>query len=215
MPSSDQPPTSASPSASPQALIDLRVRVEYLERDNRRLRRLSIGSLGVTAVLLGLATALVVTAARHGMPGFIPDVVEAKEFLLRDANGRVRGAWGFDDLGAARLALQDDATSRSVKLNLLEDGTAGLTFADSAGTPRMVVALLPDGTASLVFADGRGLTRTVLTLSPNGASTLIFADPGGNARSGIGIDSRGRAMFTVAGLEEDTASGQKEDPESR
>ena len=212
MPSSDQaPPSTSTPLQAPS---DLGARMEYLERDNRRLRRLGVGSLVLTAVLLGLATALVVTAARHGMPGFIPDVVEAKEFLLRDGNGRVRGAWGFDDLGAARLTLQDDATSRSVKLNLLEDGTAGLTLSDSAGTPRMVVALLPDETASVVFADGRGLTRTVLTLSPTGASTLIFADPGGNARSGIGIDSRGRAMFTVAGIEEDTASTSREDPES-
>lgn len=209
MPSKPEPPPpeTAPPSGEP---VDLRIQMERLERDNRRLRRLSVGSMIATAILLGLAAALVVTAARHGMPGFVPDVVEAREFLLRDGNGRVRGAWGFDDLGAARLTLQDEATNRSVKLNLLEDGTGGLTFSDSTGTPRMVIALLPDETASLVFADGRGFTRTVLTLSPNGSSTLIFADQGGNARSGIGIDSRGQAMFTVAGVEEDTSSAEPE-----
>jgi len=174
-------------------------RFTRLEKENARLRRLTMSALVITTLFLGLAVALVVTAARHGMPGFVPQVVESREFLLRDGEGRVRGAWGTDDEGAIRLVLQDPGSGMSAKLNLLRDGTSGITFSDSLGNPRLVAALLPDATGSLVFVDQRGLTRTVLSLSPGGASQLVFADQGGNTRSGLGLDSRGRPMFTVTG----------------
>lgn len=174
--------------------------VVSLRAETARLRRLTMFALIVGAILLGAATALVVTAARHGMPGFVPDIVESKEFVLRDREGRVRGVWGSDDEGAIRLVLQDAASATSVKLNLLDDGSAGLTFADSAGNARLVVALLPDETTTLLFADGSGYTRTVLSLAPSGASTLIFADQGGNTQSAIGVDGRGRSMLTVRGM---------------
>jgi hypothetical protein len=131
------------------------------------------------------------------MPGFVPDVVEAREFLLRDSEGRVRGAWGSDQDGAIRFVLQGDQSNTSIKLNLLADGSSGLTFTDSAGTPRLVVALLPDNTVNLVLGDQRGVARTVLGLNPNGGSTLVFADQGGTTRTGIGVDNRGRSMLSV------------------
>ncbi|HEX9893931.1 MAG TPA: hypothetical protein VGA78_08395, partial [Gemmatimonadales bacterium] len=84
-------------------------RMYQLEVENGRLRRLTLGTLVVVALLLGVSAAIVVVAARHGMPGFVPAVVESREFVLRDREGRVRGAWGEDDQGAIRLVLQDHA----------------------------------------------------------------------------------------------------------
>ena len=72
----------------------LTIRIEEQARENRRLRRLWMGTVVVGALLLGLATALVIVSARHGLPGTVADVVEARQFLLRDANGAVRGTWG-------------------------------------------------------------------------------------------------------------------------
>jgi len=184
-------------------------RVEALEQENRTLKRRGMTVLVLTAVLLGLGAALVVTAARRGMPGFVPDVVESHEFVLRDDDGRVRGAWGMDDEGAIRLVLQDHRSATSIRLNLLDDGSSGLTFSDSAGTPRLVLAVLPDHTVNLVMGDGRGVARTVLGLNPNGGSTLVFADPGGATRTAVGIDNRGRSMI-AAGPE--TASVEEEEP---
>jgi len=105
-------------------------RLDTLEGENRKLRRQGTILMVVTAALLGLGVALVVTAARHGMPGFVPDVVESHEFVLRDSQGRVRGVWGSDDQGAIRLVLQDYRNKTSIKLNLLDDGSSGLTFSD-------------------------------------------------------------------------------------
>lgn len=203
-PVSDSDPATGSSPSVVQQIVSLRA-------ETARLRRLSLFGLAVGAIILGLATALVVTAARHGMPGFVPDVVESKEFVLRDREGRVRGVWGSDDEGAIRLVLQDAASATSVKLNLLDDGSAGLTFADSAGNARLVVALLPDETTTLLFADGQGFTRTVLSLAPSGASTLIFADQGGNTQSAVGVDGRGRPMLTVRGMTDQ--EGQAPPPE--
>jgi hypothetical protein len=176
---------------------DLLHRIHLVEENNRKLRRQSQLTLVVTAVLLGIAGALVYTAARHGMPGFMPQVVESREFVLRDREGRVRGAWGEDDQGAIRLVLQDARNQTSIKLNLLDDGSSGLTFADSTGNARLIVAVLPDETVNLVFADRRGIARTVLGLSGKGGSSLVFGDGGGTTRSAIGVDSRGRPVLTM------------------
>lgn len=207
-PTQPPPPGTPPPEPSAAAARALLHRVESLEHANRRLRRQGIMLLVVTAVLLGLGAALVVTAARHGMPGFVPDVVEAREFLLRDREGRVRGAWGSDDQGAIRLVLQDHQSSSSIKLNLLEDGSSGLTFSDSGGTARMVLAVLPDRTVNVVFGDERGVARTVLGINPDGGSTLLFADRGGSTRSALGVDSRGRPVLSLA-----NAGGDGGDPE--
>jgi hypothetical protein len=176
-------------------------------------------TLVVTAVLLGIGAALVWTAARHGMPGFVPQVVESREFVLRDREGRVRGAWGEDDQGAIRLVLQDARNQTSIKLNLLEDGSSGLTFADSTGNARLIVAVLPDETVNLVFADRRGVARTVLGLNGKGGSTLVFGDDGGTTRSAIGVDNRGRPVLTMGPgetpAEEEVVDSAKTDSEAK
>jgi len=200
-------PTEPSSASAPDSTAASRAfiqRIDALEEANRKLKRQGMLLVVITAVLLGVGLALVVTAARRGMPGLVPDVVESHEFVLRDKEGRVRGVWGSDDQGAIRLVLQDHRSRSSIKLNLLDDGSSGLTFSDSAGTARMVLAVLPDQTVNMVLGDSRGVARTVLGLNPNGGSTLAFADAGGSTRSGIGVDSRGRAMLSIANAGEST-----------
>lgn len=177
--------------------LHLQQRLETLEQDNRRLRRLNMITLGGMAVLLGLAVALTFVAGRYGMPGMTADVVSARQFVLRAADGTVRGQWGLDEKGALRLVMQDPNGAARVKLNLLEDGAAGLSFADSAGHARAVFAVLPDQTVSLVLADESGRTRSVLGLSSDGSATMVFADKGGNTRAGLGVDARGLGTFTL------------------
>jgi hypothetical protein len=172
-----------------------------VESENRRLKRQSQLTLVVTAVLLGIGAALIWTAARHGMPGLVPQVVESREFVLRDRDGRVRGVWGQDDQGAIRLVLQDADNQTNVKLNLLDDGSSAITFSDSTGNARLIMAVLPDETVNLVFADGRGVARTVLGLNARGGSTLVFGDGGGSTKTAIGVDNRGQPVLTTGQVE--------------
>ena len=172
-------------------------RVETVEREARRLRRLWVSSLISIAVLLGLATALVIVSARHGLPGTVADVIESRQFLLRDADGMVRGAWGTLPDGTMRLSLQAPGSKAGVSLTALKSGASGLTFSDSSGRSRGVFGILPDETLSLTFGDRTGMTRTSLGLNPEGSATLVFADRSGAMRAGMGVDSRGAGTFTV------------------
>jgi hypothetical protein len=175
----------------------LTIRIEEQARENRRLRRLWMGTVVVGALLLGLATALVIVSARHGLPGTVADVVEARQFLLRDANGAVRGTWGAAANGSLRLSLQSPGSKAGLSLASLPDGASGITVRDSAGRSRAVLGLLPDQTVSLLLADENGTTRTVLSLVRGGSSTLVFADRSGDAKVGMGVDSRGQSTLTL------------------
>lgn len=175
----------------------LSIRIEEQARENRRLRRLWMGTVVTGALLLGLATALVIVSARHGLPGTVADVIEAREFLLRDANGAVRGSWATASNGSMRLTLQSPGSKAGLSLASLPDGASGITVRDSAGRSRAVLGLLPDQTVSLLLADENGTTRTVLSLVRGGSSTLVFADRSGNAKVGMGVDARGQSTLTL------------------
>jgi hypothetical protein len=175
----------------------LSIRIEEQARENRRLRRLWMGTVVSGAILLGLATALVIVSARHGLPGTVADVIEARAFLLRDANGAVRGTWSTASNGSMRLTLQSPGSKAGLSLASLPDGASGITVRDSAGRSRAVLGLLPDQTVSLLLADENGTTRTVLSLVRGGSSTLVFADRSGNAKVGMGVDARGQSTLTL------------------
>ena len=172
-------------------------RLENLERDNRRMRRYTGTMLVVVAMVLGLGAALVWYSVRSGLPGS-PQSVAARQFVLRDARGTTRGAWGMAEDGAVRFVLSDAAGRQRVRLSLLQDGSAGLSFADSADRKLAVLGLLPDHTTNLALTDPAGIPRVVLGVSPNGSSNLVFADQSGATRAGLGVDSRGLGTFTMA-----------------
>jgi hypothetical protein len=175
----------------------LSIRLEEQARENRRLRRIWMGTVVTGALLLGLATALVIVSARHGLPGAVADVLEARQFLLRDANGAVRGTWGTTSNGSMRLTLQSPGSKAGLSLTSMADGASGITVRDSAGRSRAVLGLLPDQTVSLLLADENGTARTVLSLVRGGSSTLVFADRGGDTKVGMGVDSRGQSTLTL------------------
>ena len=172
-------------------------RLDQLERDNRRLRRYTTTMLLVVAMVLGLGAALIWFSVRSGLPGS-PLTVSARQFVLRDTDGTLRGTWGLGDDGAVRLVLSDGDGRQRVRLSLLQDGSAGLSFADSADRKLAVFGLLPDHTTNLALTDPAGIPRVVLGVSPNGSSNLVFADRSGSTRAGLGVDSRGLGTFTLA-----------------
>ncbi|HWN18151.1 MAG TPA: hypothetical protein VNO19_04465 [Gemmatimonadales bacterium] len=197
--------TGVKPDAAPDPLLrqmrelerGMTIRTQELERENRRLRRLWMGTVVSVALLLGLATALVIVTARHGLPGAVADVVEARQFLLRDRDGAIRGSWSAAADGSMRLLMQTPGSKAGLSLSVLRGGASGITVRDSAGRSRAVLGLLPDQTVSLLFADENGTTRTVLSLVRGGSSTLVFADRSGSAKVGVGVDSRGQSTLTL------------------
>ncbi|HJR17561.1 MAG TPA: hypothetical protein VJ808_11960 [Gemmatimonadales bacterium] len=197
--------TGVKPDATPDPLLrkmhelerGMTIRTAELERENRRLRRIWMGTLIAVALLLGLATALVIVAARQGLPGAVANVVEARQFLLRDKSGAIRGSWSAADDGSMRFLMQTPGSKAGLSFSVLGGGASGITVRDTAGRSRAVLGLLPDQTVSLLFADENGTTRTVLSLVRGGSSTLVFADRGGSAKVGMGVDARGQSTLTL------------------
>jgi hypothetical protein len=189
--------TEAPSHGGDQLLRHMAERIQSLERESRRLHRLWMGTLFALAIILGLAASLVIVSAKHGFPGTVADVIESRQFLVRDKNGEVRGVFGATDDGDLRLSLQAPGSRAGVSITALKGGASGLTFSDSAGKTRGVLGLLPDETTSLTFGDRNGQTRSALSLNPEGSATLIFPDRSGSTRAGLGVDSRGVGTFTV------------------
>lgn len=181
-------------------------RMEMVERENQRLRRLNQYSLAGCALALGLSAAVLVVAGT-GRSAVQAQTVEAERFVLRSPAGDARGEWRMGEGGASELVLRGGNGKTQVKLGILADGSSGLSLADAGGSSRAALGLLPDQTTSLVFADRTGRTRAVLGYSPDGAMTLVFADRAGVTRAGLGVDATGRANLT---LTEDQAAPEPE-----
>lgn len=184
--------------SEPQVLQELEVslarRLERLEQENAQLKRQSkLFTIGGAAGL-GLLGLMLISRL---VAGGAADTLEARKFVLRDAEGMVRGVWELAENGGARLVLRDRDARERVRLTLLPDGSPGLTLADRDGRSRTVLGLLPDQTSTLVFADQAGKTRAVLGVPADGSSTLVFADRDGETRVGVGVDAAGRPGVTM------------------
>lgn len=174
----------------PSREIELAVvrRLEAVERENRRLRRLSGVLLAGLAILLGLTASLLAVYARQA--GATADVVQAQRFVLRDGDGLIRAVLGVQPDGSTRFALQDRDGRPRLQLTLLGDGSPGIALKDRDGRNRAVLALPPDDMAQIVFADREGYNRASLGLSVDHGSTLMLADPTGEPRAflAVGVD---------------------------
>lgn len=171
-------------------------RMEMVERENQRLRRLNQYSLAGCALAMGLSAAVLVVAGA-GRSTVQAETVEAERFVLRAPSGDARGEWRMGEGASSELVLRGGDGKTQVKLGILPDGSSGLSLADAGGSSRAALGLLPDQTTSLVFADRGGRTRAVLGYSPDGAMTLVFADRAGTTRAGLGVDAAGRANLTL------------------
>ena len=163
---------------------------------NRKLRRFAWSVLIGAVVVLGGTAAVVAMFATQRLPA-PGSVVQARSFVLQDAQGRVRATWGVTKEGSVQLALQDEQGNPRARMSVLEDGSTGLALVDSAGQPRAALGLLADGTINLVFADQGGRSRAVFGLTSSGASSLVLADGRGVTRAGLSVATGGKATQTV------------------
>jgi hypothetical protein len=194
--------TTTAPAAAPEELVReleavLARRIEVVENENQRLRRMNRVALGGAAAAVGLSAVLLL-ASGIGRSTVSASTVEAERFVLRTPAGETRGEWRMGEGGATELVIRDGDGRTRVRLGMLPDGSTGLSFADAGGNSRAALGLLADQTTSLVFADRGGRTRAVLGYSADDAVNLVFADRRGATRAGMGIDAAGRGSLTLA-----------------
>lgn len=135
-------------------------RVNRLERENRRLKRIGVPILvGVVAVLLA--------GAEVGKP----KIIEAEGFVLKDKEGRKRAELSSSPDGSSSMKLFDLAGT--VRVRMAIEGA----FDD-----------IPMDAALISVCDDRGRDRIVTQVNPFGALQYDFCDQAGGSRLSIVAD---------------------------
>jgi hypothetical protein len=198
------------PLATPDSLS---VRLDRLERDSRRWRRVALGSWLAIAALLLLGQSAPRSAPGGGR------VLEAERFVLRDARGRAGATLGWEADGAPRLAVHDPAGHPRAVMTVGAGGAPGLTLLDPDGaTARAALVVGPDGAPGFALFDPAGKPRLAVALfhkstpgRPTGATepapAIVAYDGAGVVRVTFGIreldaglelaDSRGTARTVL------------------
>jgi hypothetical protein len=165
-----------------QGVGSLERRLARLERENRWFKRL--GSVG----LLGLATLVLMGQAR---PARVPDVIEAKSFIVRDGNGQPRAKLGVEPDGLAGLLLFDQSGKARGGFSVVADGRTTIELLDQAANERILLFARSDGTPGLMMKDGTGSARVKLSVLPQGTSVFGLSSGPTNANRflvTVGVD---------------------------
>ncbi|MFI5342135.1 MAG: hypothetical protein ACHQ7N_20145 [Candidatus Methylomirabilales bacterium] len=145
-------------------LVAVVARLEKVERQNRRLRGAGIAVLVLAAAGLLMGQAMPKTR-----------IVEAEEFVLRDAAGKVRAM-----LGATKdwegLNLYDENDRVRVRLDLRKDGP-GLTLYEENGKVRADLGAIKAG-PRLILYDENGKPRAGLSVGLLGPGVYLAAEDG-------------------------------------
>jgi hypothetical protein len=154
-----------------QSTSDLHERLSRLELQQARLQRSNRHLRIMTGTLMLICGALFTMAATSSG---VPDTVEAQQFLLRDASGKLRGAIGTTSDGAVGFNLEDSAGRTRVTVDLAANGTPGMDFFDQDGKMRATMALGPTGQPGLGLYGPDGHLRTALDVPAHKTPGLSF-----------------------------------------
>ena len=195
-------------------------RLERVERDNRRLRR--VGAV----VVIGFASALLMAQAR---PNPVVKTVQAEEFIVRDSEGKARIKLGMSDKDP-RLTFLDsqgkEVTGLSegflslpsmlmlsneyggslwitgkegnkINLDVGSNGSAEFTMAGKKLSGEITLTVMPNGKANLSLKDNIA-PRASLKLDTDGSPTLVFSDKDLKRRAWLNVRSDGRPELVLA-----------------
>jgi hypothetical protein len=150
----------------PQSHYDvLSGRLEALERECRRWRRLGVA---------GLLAAVV--AAVGGAAAVAPGEIELERLVIRNKDAKRAIVLSATD-GDPSLTFTDEGQEK-VAMSLAEDGTPMLSFLD-AGNPRLMLGLSRNGVPVLNFNDENRHRRISLGIFPKVGPTFALLDETG------------------------------------
>lgn len=169
------------------ALEALIVRVSRLEQERRWWQSAALISFLGAGLMMG-ALVLVPPAL------MTPDVIEAEQLVVRDADGRPRGVLAVDATDSVSLRLVD-REGNATELVLGQQGSS-LSF-QREGRTRALLGVFPNENVGLSLA-GRGEPETVkLLVTADGASGLAFGKDG-TPRAAFGLTPRGAPVLSFS-----------------
>ncbi len=142
-------------------------RLDLVERENRRLKRAGVMALAAIAALMLMGQAMQ------------SKVVEAEQFVVRDASGRVHAVLGTVNKRAVSLALIDKNGKPRVVLGVNPDGAPRVHLYDKNNTTRAALSTTAEGIPGLGLYDRNEKVRVALELLPGDTPALIFANKAG------------------------------------
>ena len=149
------------------AIMELESRVDRLERENRRLKRLGVTALVVAGLIVGLGQA----RPRQ------PEEVRATKFVLVDEGGQQRATLGIENGGPA-LVLEDTTGRGVVQLQVPKiPDKPSLYLRDPRESARVELAMTMNGPV-LHFTDKTG-TRVRLAANELNAPLAAIYDEDG------------------------------------
>jgi hypothetical protein len=159
-------------------MMGLEIRVDRLERENRRIKRLGLTALVVACLLIALGQ------ARPQQP----EVVRATKFVLVDEGGKQRATLGVENGGPA-LVLEDTRGRGVVLLQVpkIQDKPS-LYLSDPQESARVELAMTMNGPV-LHFTDKTGTRVRLAANELNAPLAAIY-------------DGEGEQLFKVSAKEE-------------
>jgi hypothetical protein len=125
-------------------------------------------------------------------------IVEAEEFRLLDADGRLRARLGLDGASCVSLSLHTAQGSLQVRLHTDDQGRSALQIQDTAGgSPRVDISVDAIGCHVLLASPAK--QQSYLFLKDTGATGLVLSDAVGERRAQFTLSPEGRAEVSVWG----------------
>lgn len=194
-------------------------RLAAVERDNRRLRRLVFLLAFVLVVALVVAGAALVAPYNAPLGFYLGEVlgrpeivetkktiVEAEQFVLRGADGKVRATLALRDSNTAGLDLYDANGRGRAGLDLGGEGQPNLWLAAADGTVTMSAnaqgVRVGDGSAGSSFVTAAGFSlvdrnrknRLALVLKEDESTNLTLSDREGKTGALLDVSPEGARL---------------------
>ena len=147
--------------------MDLSARVEKLERENRRLKRLAGCGLAIVCAALALGQA--------SPPE--PKTVEAARFVVVDENGRERMVLGMDESGPA-LLIRSSQGREAVRLDVPSVTDKPALYLDDAPAAARLEMGLTMNDPVIHLTDSTGVRARLATNELNAPLFAVYDDEG-------------------------------------
>lgn len=170
----------------------LAARVESLETQNRRLRRL--GGLAVVVLAAGL---LMGQAAKQDQPATARRIIEAESFVLKGPDGEMRGLWSVIPSGETQLTLWSKDHSVHALMDVAPSD-ASLTLSGEGAMPCATLHTANSGSTGLNLLDKDGKTRGRWTVNPNGVTRLALFDKNAKRCINSSVLPEGAPMLSLS-----------------
>ncbi len=165
--------------------MDLEARLDRLERENQRLKRLGLVSLVIASsfVFMGQTKRKV-----H------PETLRAQQFELVEPDGSVKAILGTTPTSdkSSGLALYDRQGKVRVMLSVDKEGVPVLALFSANSRSRAVTTVTDEGSPAFLLYGPKGEMRGLFGMSANSAANSLLFDASGEPRSGVSVPASGK-----------------------